>query len=529
MRRLLLTSLMLFGGGALLLVGTGAANGGEYRVRAIFDNANQVTIGEQVRVAGVTIGVIEFLNVTEDNKAALTLRIDDPAYRDFRSDASCTIRPQSLIGEQFVECNPTSPKPEGSPAAPPLKKIESGDGEGEYLLPVSNTSSPVGVDLINNIMRVPQRQRFALILNEFGIALAGNGENLNQVIRRGYPALQQTNKVLKILAGQNDMLARLAVESDQSLTPLAEARKEVSGTINSSEKVGRATAEEGAALQDNWAKFPAFLKQLTPSMASLEEFSRALRGFLQPLQGHESQINSVVADFPGLSKNSIPALTSLSDPAASTATTVLKKPDVIQSLNGLDKLATGAKPLATNLGKLLDSFQDQGGWEFLMQALYFQTGTVNGYNKYGHYARGEIVLYPVGACAVPAQGRNNTYGACSANFDHGTNGSASAAAANAGIASLSNMANGIAGLFGVGKVNTGVTGGLTASQRKRLGMTIPDPPRRPKPKPKHHKGKDAGRGGKQVAAGKGKGGAEAVAGKPSGAKAKSAGASGGAR
>ena len=487
MRRLLLTSLTLFGGGALLLFGTGAANGGEYRVRAIFDNANQVTVGEQVRVAGVTIGVIEFLNVTDDNKAALTLRIDNPAYRDFKADASCTIRPQSLIGEQFVECSPTSPKADGAPPAPPLKKIESGDGAGEYLLPVSNTSSPVGVDLINNIMRVPERQRFALILNEFGIALAGNGENLNQVIRRGYPALQQTNKVLKILAGQNELLARLAVESDQSLAPLAEARTEVSGTINSSEKVGRATAEEGAALQENWAKFPAFLKQLTPSMASLEQFSRALRGFLQPLQGHESQINSVVANFPGLSKNSIPAINSLSNPAASTATTVLKKPDVIQSLNGLEKLATGAKPLATNLGSLLDSFQDQGGWEFLMQALYFQTGTVNGYNKYGHYARGEIVLYPVGACAVPAQGRSNTYGACSANFDHGVDGSASAAAATAGIASLSSMANDIAGLFGVRRVNAGVRGGLTSAQRKRLGMTLPAPPHRPKSKPKSKK------------------------------------------
>ena len=69
----------------------------------------------------------------------------------------------------------------------------------------------------NDILRLPYRQRFAILLNEFGTGLAGRGEDLNEVIHRANPALRETDKVLKILADQNRTLARLARDSDQAL------------------------------------------------------------------------------------------------------------------------------------------------------------------------------------------------------------------------------------------------------------------------------------------------------------------------
>ena len=62
--------------------------------------------------------------------------IDDPGYQDFRRDASCIVRPQSLIGEKFVECEPTQKRAVGAEPPPPLSKIDDGPGEGQYLLPV---------------------------------------------------------------------------------------------------------------------------------------------------------------------------------------------------------------------------------------------------------------------------------------------------------------------------------------------------------------------------------------------------------
>ena len=94
-----------------------------YRVRAIFDNAGFVIPGEDVKVAGVKVGQVDDVEVTPDFKAAVVLRIDDPGYQDFRTDASCIARPQSLIGEKFVECKPTQTRGAGQEAPGELRVI----------------------------------------------------------------------------------------------------------------------------------------------------------------------------------------------------------------------------------------------------------------------------------------------------------------------------------------------------------------------------------------------------------------------
>ena len=105
-------------------------------------------------------------------------------------------------------------------------RSRTGDGEGERLLPVENNSSPVDLDLLNNVLRLPYRQRFSILLSEFGAGLAGRGEELNEVIHRANPALRETDKLLAILAEQNRVLARLARDSDTALAPLAREREQ---------------------------------------------------------------------------------------------------------------------------------------------------------------------------------------------------------------------------------------------------------------------------------------------------------------
>ena len=127
-----------------VVVGAGAGDdgGGDYKVRAIFDNAAFAIPGEDVMIAGAKVGMVDDLEVTDDKRAAVVLKIDEPGFQDFREDAECQIRLQSVIGEKLVECLPTQPRPEGEPPPPPLQKIPDGqDGAGQYLLPVSSTPS----------------------------------------------------------------------------------------------------------------------------------------------------------------------------------------------------------------------------------------------------------------------------------------------------------------------------------------------------------------------------------------------------
>ena len=177
MKRLLAIAAVLLAGIALVVFATGSSSdSGGYKVRAIFDSAAFVIPGMDVQdrrrrrrqhLGDRPDGRQEGRGRPQHRRTA--------NYHDFRKDAFCTIRPQSLIGERYVECEPTQPQLAGSPKPPLLRQIESGPGEGEYLLPATNTARSVDLDLINNIMRLPFRQRFTIFLNEFGTGLAGNG------------------------------------------------------------------------------------------------------------------------------------------------------------------------------------------------------------------------------------------------------------------------------------------------------------------------------------------------------------------
>jgi len=45
-------------------------------------------------------------------------------------------------------------------------------------------------DLVNDVLRRPYRERFSIIVNELGAAVAGNAKNLNDAIRRAAPGLR---------------------------------------------------------------------------------------------------------------------------------------------------------------------------------------------------------------------------------------------------------------------------------------------------------------------------------------------------
>jgi phospholipid/cholesterol/gamma-HCH transport system substrate-binding protein len=378
-----------------------------YRVRAIFDNADFVIPGEDVKVAGVKVGKIASLDVTPDFRAAVVLEIDQPGYQDFRRDASCIVRPQSLIGERFVECTPTQPRAANTDAPPALTKIASGPGAGEYLLPVSNTQHTVDIDLIGDTMREPETQRLSLILNELGTGLAGRGADLNEVIRRADPALQETDKVLGILASQNQTLQQLAVNSDTILAPLARERAHVAGAIRNSSDVAKATAERSSALEADIQTLPRFLDELEPTMQRLGSLSDQMTPVLSDLGAVAPDVNTLIERLGPFSQAAIPAVDSLGDAARTGTPAVTDARPVIADLRSL---ATTLRPVGATAADVLESFSKTHGIERLMDYIFYQATAINGFDALGHYLRAELIVNQCATYSVePIAG-------CSSNF-----------------------------------------------------------------------------------------------------------------
>ena len=326
---------------------------------------------------------------TPQAKAAVVLNISNEGFKDFRADATCTVRPQALIGEKYVDCLPTQPRVEGTPLPPPLKKVRSGqEGAGDYLLPVQNTSSPVDVDLLGDIQRLPERQRFTLILNELGAGLAGRGSDLSEVIKRANPALQELDRVLGILASENHVLAKLAVDSDKALAPLAKVKGRVADFIKQANTVAQATAATRGSLAQNLKDFPPALKQLGPAMERIQRFAEQTTPTFTALKAAAPGIDKVFTSLPAFSKSTekftenLGKTSKISGPALVATRSLLKR---------LEKLGGAAVPFSSNFASLLESVRNTGGLERILDFIFTGAGAANGYDALGHFLRAESV------------------------------------------------------------------------------------------------------------------------------------------
>ena len=196
----------------------------------------------------------------------MTLRIDDEDFTPWRSDAGCTIRPQSLIGEKFVECEP------GSTSAPrAARRSRTGTARASGCCRSRTTARRWTSTCSTTSCGCPYRQRFSILLSEFGAGLAGRGDQLNEVIHRANPALRETDKLLAILAKQNRVLARLARDSDTALAPIAREREQGRRLHRAGQRHRRGLGRAQRGHQARLERLPDFLRELRPLMADLDK------------------------------------------------------------------------------------------------------------------------------------------------------------------------------------------------------------------------------------------------------------------
>jgi ABC-type transporter Mla subunit MlaD len=374
-----------------------------YFVRAIFDNASTIVPGEDVKIAGVPVGIVSSMEVTPDKKAAVTLQINDEKFTPFKDDATCRIRLQGLIGERFVECEP------GSASSRELAKVDHGDGKGERLLSVGHTSSPVDLDLLNDIMRLPYRQRFAILLSELGTGLAGRGADLNEVIHRANPALKETDDVLAILAKQNKTLVRLARDSDTALAPLAREREHFANFIEVANKTGEATAERSGDQRRALELLPGTLQKLRGLMVDLEGLADQGTPLLADVNQSAPDLGRLIKGQGTLADASRKSFPSLGDALEKGRPALMQARPLIQDLS---RLGTELRPTAKNLDELTKSLDETGGVERINDFLYYVTLSINGFDSLGHYLRAGLIANRCSGYAYAGL----TGGECNANF-----------------------------------------------------------------------------------------------------------------
>jgi virulence factor Mce-like protein len=365
--------LALLAVGALAVTVTLAAAGGRqpgsYRVAAIFSNAAGLIPGQNVEIAGAVVGDVKSIRLTPDHRARAELEVQS-GFVPFRSDATCDIKPQSLIGEKFVECDP------GSPDAKPLR-----ERDGTPTVPLARTHAPVDIDLLFAALREPYVNRLSLVVNELGTGLAGRPHDLQQAIKRAAPALQQSDRVLRIVNRDRALLGQLIDRTDSVLTQVTPKRRAVAQFVDRAARVSETVAQRRDALAGAIDRLPPLLTELEPSARSLAGAARDARPVVHELRQATPSLRALFSDLAPLTDAGRPALKALESASDEGRRAVVAARPVASRLRSASALIPHVAKVGT---AVTNSLRATGGVEAIQTFVWLATAATGRFDATSH-------------------------------------------------------------------------------------------------------------------------------------------------
>lgn len=268
---------------------------------ADFTSADALNPGmaPKVRIAGVEVGQVTDVRLTEDGKARVTLSLDEDAR--VAADSAVVLRPKSVLNEMYVDIDPG----------------DSGEllGDGDNI-GVTSTVRPVQVDEV--FADLDQRTREGL-----SDLLVMTGAGLTDAPRDLVPALQSFNR------------AELAFQP--VLSQLERRRARIAKLVTALSDVARATGK---------------------NRARTERLVKSLETTLGVLSDRQDELVRGIAELPGLSSDlqaSTRSVTGLADVLRPTLDDVKEASgDLPPTLRRLESTVANARVLLADAGPLVD-------------------------------------------------------------------------------------------------------------------------------------------------------------------------------
>jgi phospholipid/cholesterol/gamma-HCH transport system substrate-binding protein len=183
-----------------------------YDLTAQVPNAANLVRGNDVRIGGARVGAISDIDVVqaEDGSTSALVKMKlDTSVKPLPEDSTVLIRPRSALGLKYVE----------------ITKGQSSEGydNGAIIPQKQATPKPVEIDEVFNTFDEPTRKASQVNLTEFGTALAGRGQSLNEAIRYLNPLLTNLVPVMRNLSDPRTRLDRFFKELGDAAAIVAPA------------------------------------------------------------------------------------------------------------------------------------------------------------------------------------------------------------------------------------------------------------------------------------------------------------------
>ena len=234
-----------------------------YRLSADLPNAQQLVKGNEVRVGGVRVGIIESITpeAGEDGHyyASLDMKLD-PDLDPLPVDSTLVVRARSALGLKYLEINKGT--------------SSEGYAAGATIPESAATPKAVDIDEVLSTFDPPTRVAIRQNLFEFGNAIAGRGPDLNETLGLLPDTLRYLEPVMKNLASSDTQLAnfiRGSAAAAAETAPVAEVQAELfvnlDTTFTALAKVARPFIQET-------------ISETPPTFAAAEQAFPVIRPFL---------------------------------------------------------------------------------------------------------------------------------------------------------------------------------------------------------------------------------------------------------
>jgi len=303
-----LVSVIVTTGLAMIMGRLGSTDKVEYR--ALFSSASQLEAGNDVRVAGVSVGEVSDVRVTDAGKAIVTFRVERNLPMTTRSGAE--IRYLNLVGARYLAV--TRGAPGGSPlqegamlpesqTTPAINLTELFNG----FQPLFRALSPDDVNqLAANLIAVFQGEGGTIksLLNQVG-TLTNTLADRDQLIAS---VISNLTRTLETVDSRHKELAELLTGLNRWMGDLADDRHEIGRSVENVGEMANQLAKLLVRLRPNVKKDIAELRRVLvlfnkpENQAFIDETLNRLPTMLRRqarIGSHGSWYNYYLCDFDG--------------------------------------------------------------------------------------------------------------------------------------------------------------------------------------------------------------------------------------
>jgi phospholipid/cholesterol/gamma-HCH transport system substrate-binding protein len=233
----------------VLLVG----GDGGHRYKLLFETGGQLVPGNQVLIGGSPAGSIEEIELTDDNRAEMTVSVD----QELHQGTTAVIRRSGLSGvaNHYIS---VTPGPNNAPALPEGATLTGAD-----------TTTPVDLDQLFNTFDQPARRGLRQVIQGFSDSYVGRGPDANRTYKYFGPSLHATDRVLRELNRDQDVLTDFIVNSSRVFTAVSQRSDDLSGLISNSNRALGAIASENQSFDRALSVLPGTLRQANTTFVNL--------------------------------------------------------------------------------------------------------------------------------------------------------------------------------------------------------------------------------------------------------------------